>query len=112
MTVRRPHRLKVGPYTYTVLAVPDRVIPDEDAHWDGQKQQITINATSHPETQLISFTHELLHALCALGMGTYPDPKIEKLEERFVGILAPHLLAALRDNPALVAWLTRPLKTV
>ncbi len=96
-----PKQLRVGPYTYKVAVDPDRLPVDLFGQCDKGKHVIAL----HPEQSSIrlrsTLLHEILHALCDVT-GVDDD----KAEEHIATVIAPALLAVLRDNPKLVSWLT------
>lgn len=55
------------------------------------------------ERERQTFLHENLHAIFAIGK--LEDALMDGAEEHVVGVLAPIMLAWLRDNPKAVAWL-------
>ena len=68
------------------------------------KRRITVDVDQHGDALAETLLHETLHALLVtanLHQELGPDT-----EERVAARLAPLLLHTLRDNLALVAWLT------
>lgn len=99
--MKAPDRLRVGPHVWRVR----RRALDADGELYGRTEEqrllITIAPGRAPSQERDTLLHELLHALwshCALDQD-------DDEQERIVRSLAPWLLAALRDNPQLVAFL-------
>ncbi|MDQ3541023.1 MAG: hypothetical protein M3440_10070 [Chloroflexota bacterium] len=93
-----PDRVIVGPYTYSVQAAYKET---NWGHVDMTQQRITIDQDLQPERQRICLMHEVIHA-CNDIAGVRDDDT----EERMVTYGAPLIVQVLRDNPALVAYLT------
>lgn len=90
--------LRVGPHTYTVRTGgkhDDALAADEaNGTHEGDRLRIRVHSRLPESKQREVLLHEVLHA-CGVD------------DEAVVTPLAPALLAVLRDNPALVAELTR-----
>ena len=101
MSDKPPASITVGPYRYGVTVDDARIPPDLYGLCDKGKHVVAL----HPDQSAVrlrsTLMHELLHALCDLT-GVDDD----KAEERIVTVLAPALLALLRENPRLLEWLT------
>ena len=101
MTDKPPASVVVGPYRYRIVVDDARIPPDLYGQCDKGKHVVAL----HPDQSAVrlrsTLMHELLHALCDLT-GVDDD----KAEERIVTVLAPALLALLRENPRLLEWLT------
>ena len=95
-----PKRVVIGPFSYQVVVDADRLPADLYGQCDKGKHVIALHPDQSAPRLRATLVHELLHALCDLT-GLDDD----KAEERLVTVLAPALLAVLRDNPRLVAWL-------
>ncbi len=65
------------------------------------EQKITLDEAITPERRRVSLLHELLH--CCTELTHVTDGATE---EATVTALAPALVQVLRENPALVAYLT------
>jgi len=71
---------------------------------------IYINPESTPDTQRLTLWHEVMHAMCEAVMGS-PDwhglgKEKSAREEAVVSAFESPIVLVLRDNPALVAYLT------
>ena len=105
-----PKTLRIGPYKYT-LKVDDAAILDYQsvggeqvgAFTDPPHRSMTFaSASSQPSTTL----HEVLHVLCDqsglnIRLGS-------EREEDVIQSIEHLLLGVIRDNPALIAYLTAP----
>lgn len=114
-----PRRIKVGTVTYTVSLDPDEWVRAEHAqkmadsfgHTDNGAARILVNPDHPPHVQRQTLWHEVLHALHWTvlgspdwrGLGKDPDAR----EESVIKSWEHPTLAVLRDNPGLVAYLTR-----
>jgi hypothetical protein len=96
-----PGRIDVGPYRYRLVVDADRLPDGLYGQCDKGHQSIAVHPWQSPRRMRVTVLHEVLHA-CADVVGVDDD----KAEERVVTVLAPALLAVLRDNPRLVGWLT------
>ena len=102
-----PERLYLAPHHLTVNCSADAVHTLSQAagmqlsgNFDPRYLTITVDPNQAPSQVRETLLHELLHA-CSQEAGMD-----ETQEEQTVNAQAPRLLAALRDNPDLVAWLT------
>lgn len=88
----------------------------EDAHpehahraygvYSAAEQRITLDDSLAFEKLRETFLHENLHAMLSIsGVDALLDGEAQGLSEHMVGVLAPVLLAWLRDNKAAVRWL-------
>lgn len=98
-----PAELVVGPYVYSVTlheALEDdglRGVSDTDLHY------IRLNPKNPPALQRSTLLHEALHCV-AVSAGIGPKDKLP--QEEWIGRIEAPLTSLLRDNPALVAYLT------
>jgi hypothetical protein len=83
---------------------PDASLADRDAEFDTEAWMVRFRPGLSPARTKALITHELLHGLFAVTE-LDADPKVSRVEEQVVTRLAPALLALLRANPKLVAWL-------
>jgi hypothetical protein len=101
--VRRPAVVRVGPFRYRVRFIEGL---RTEVAWLDTKRRVAYVATDEtPESQAEALLHELLHA--AVDLTPMRGGAIEEgvKEEALVAGLSPVLLAILRDNPTLVAFL-------
>lgn len=97
-----PTTLRIGHLTYTVKA--DRKNTDKDGLLGvsfGDTQEILLNTELPPDTAAATLLHEVLHQCLYVAGQRIPD----KIEEPIVRAMAGPLLAALRDNQDLTAYL-------
>jgi hypothetical protein len=70
------------------------------------EQSITLDVSLGFERQRETFLHENLHAMCAMTqLDTLAEAQMPGFSEHMVSALAPVLLAWMRDNPHVVAYL-------
>lgn len=97
-----PESIRVIGKTFTIHYV-DKVDDDDSSGEQRRDQQlIKVKTGQHPETLRETLLHEIIHAIeeqIDLGM-----------KERQVHSLAIGLFQVLRENPALVRFLTAPTK--
>ena len=113
-----PPSVRIGTVTYRVTTSDDDWMRIEHAtqkkgcygHTDPIAATIYLNPNAAPEQNRLTLWHEVLHALHETVMGSpswqglSDDPR--EAEERVVLRWEHPTLAVLRDNPALVAYLT------
>lgn len=107
LTHRLPSTVTIGPHVYTVDSSADtgRLLRDENSCGDSRPDHLLIRLDpDRPPTSIAeTLLHEIVHccwSLTALRAIEHPD------EEQAATALAPWLLAMLRDNPAVVDYLT------
>lgn len=105
----RPRRVRIGHTVWTMkwskAAVDELVHIKDSASGAASHRFSTIAVEPLPESPVLErevALHEVLHA-CFQATGMKWS---EEREEAFVAGLSPVLLAALRDNPSLVRYLT------
>lgn len=109
-----PKRVKVGPFRYSVavggvewdqarLASND---PDLVGHADHATLTIAMRPGLVPGAEREVLLHEILHACSNAAGQPLECMSHEEAEENAVRVLAPPLLGVLRDNPAVIAYLT------
>lgn len=98
--MKRPERLKIIGKRFTAQYVAGAPLDDGlNGECDSDKQQILVRDGQPLESEQDTLLHEVLHAIDeAMGL---------KLKEAQVKGAATGLLAVLKDNPALVAYLRR-----
>ena len=114
MAARLPRTVKIGPHTYRVKidgAAVDRLAKEHgrplDAYTDFQDHTIVMQRKQSDRRRTL--LHETLHALLDLSgidlrLGSKKPPDDEEIIQSLDGML----LAVLRDNPTLLAFLTEP----
>lgn len=106
MSARFPALIRVGPYRYRT-----RRVAKEDALDGGSgscnfhHHVIEVTLGFSPLYTKETLLHEILHAA---WFNAFPNAaeSWDAYEERFIRAMAPVLLGVLRDNPALVRYLT------
>jgi hypothetical protein len=113
-----PDEVKLGPHTFKIYW--------SQTHWnrltleeDGLGR--LVGRTHHPKCEIYikpgmslsqsrdTLLHEILHVLIGTGVGLNYRVAIAEnadLEEAIVATVTPWLLGVLRDNPAVLAYLT------
>jgi hypothetical protein len=101
--VKRPTRVRVGPFVYRVRFVEG--LRTEVAWLDTDKRVIYVATSESPQSQAEALLHEVLHA--AVDVTPFRAGALEDgcKEEALVAGLSPVLFSILRDNPTLVAFL-------
>lgn len=115
-----PAAIQIGSVTYMVTRDPQRWMALENrlhtsgyyGHTDHTEACIYLNPTLAEDVVKLTLWHEVLHAVCEAMLG---DPAWRHLgsspearEEAVVRMLESPTLLVLRDNPALVEYLTNP----
>jgi len=103
---RCPKHSEIAPFDIAVEFV--EVVGEEGdfGEYDHDKRLIRIQQGQTPAEERDTVWHEHLHALLrACGVSDLFLGGDMEAEERLVSVLTPHLLALLRRNPALVAYL-------
>jgi len=120
MTVQKhPEHVQVGAITYRVSSDPDEWMRYEhDERVSGnygathhKSATILLNPESTDDVTRLTLWHEVLHAMSETLMGAPEWRHLGKdrttREESVVRLLESPTLTILRDNPDLVAYLTR-----
>jgi len=98
-----PRRIKLSPYTYTVREV--RGLQDSGA-CAPDYEAILVDAEQSDGQKRDTLLHEALHGIIRQGLEQQFKDVDKSFEESVVSFFAPRLLGLLRDNPALVEYLT------
>lgn len=103
--MRVPRRIKLGPWDITIEqgVETDLNLRGLMGDWEECPARIRIMRNLAPSMERETVMHEVLHAVFAMN-GLQQEWGEEK-EEAVVRRLSPVLLAAMRDNPRLVAFL-------
>lgn len=112
----RPRTILICGQPFEVVGIPrgERIIPLDFGEPDSDpisalgcsdvaRQHIAIREGMGPEAERDTVLHEVLH--CAMRMTGARDAIEGSGEETVVNALAVSLLAVLRQNPVLAAWL-------
>lgn len=101
-----PKKLRIGYAVYDVIAnkAADQVLIEEGLAGasNGNLARIVVRTDLPPLGRRETLLHEVLHQ-CLFVAG---QENSQKVEEPIVRAMAMQLIAALRDNPALVTYLT------
>ena len=102
-----PKTIKVSPFVFEVVHDPDQLSNSQgDAMIDRNQLKVYINRDRPDGNLRDDILHELLHAVYGqTPLFSNSDHGAEQ-EERIIAALSPRILAVLRENPRLVAWLT------
>ena len=116
--VQMPKAVTIGSVVYDVTADPldwmcyENTSQCKGAYWHTEPMHavIYISPETSPDNQRLSLWHEIMHALCESVMGSprwsdLGEGQTER-EERVVRAFESPIVLVLRDNPALVAYLT------
>jgi len=111
--MKLPETVRVGPFVYTVK-LDDSLIDDRtnDGAWGltrHQDQEILLKGSLHPMQHAETLTHEMLHVVW--GLTALRKDFVRDDQEKIVTALAPIMLMVLRDNPALLRYLTKVPET-
>lgn len=107
----KPRALRIGGARWKVRwskKAVDRLARDKVSGGACSQRWLTIAVEPLPASPVAErevLLHEVIHA-CVMASAV---PWAEKTEERFVATVSPRLLEVLRDNPALVRYLTEKL---
>jgi hypothetical protein len=107
--MRPPSRVKVSPLQYTVKFDSEAMkVADANGVCLNDVAAIYLQTGNHPLVERETFLHELLHALWnRSGLNTRcDDGPPDSPGELIIQDIAGPLLALLRDNPAVVRYLT------
>jgi len=98
-----PKSVTIGPHKYTILRCPKVVDQGRDLNGECDPDELVIRLRKYMRRSMSReiLLHEVMHALAANGGSPIPD----KMEEKFVTVMAPALLQVLRDNPDLLKFL-------
>jgi len=104
--MNRPRAVKISPYTWSVKWSRHEVLkhhPNGDAcgACDMESMTIAVDPGKHEDYARVTLLHEILHACIRSSDPTLDDEH----EETAVAAISSPLLAALRDNPGVVAYL-------
>ncbi|OLT26528.1 hypothetical protein BJF83_20805 [Nocardiopsis sp. CNR-923] len=113
---RVPDRVRVGHLHLQVLidqGAIDAASEERDGplsgYSDAEQQRIVLAPGAGPDFEAETLLHELLH-MCLRVSGRDPNEdakaEVDDIEESTVNSMSGPLLAILRDNPDLVAYLT------
>jgi hypothetical protein len=101
--------IRVGPYDVLIKQIPDSEAANLYGDFSEADMTIRIKPTIS-SSQLVAETaiHEILHCLWAV---MHLPNSGRDIEERAVGGLGTGLAQVIRDNPKLIDWLQRALRS-
>lgn len=114
-TTKRPASVRIGPHTYaikyddaTVHAAAIELDQSIAGFSDHHEHVIGLPVKGYAESALRGIlVHEILHCVLALSASWYKAVEQGKeVEESMIQSSAQLLLGVIRDNPAVVAYLT------
>jgi hypothetical protein len=104
--MRPPRRLRIGHLTYRVRVARARCEADDvEAVSSGDEARIYLRGDRTVEGNAAALLHEVAHQCLFVAGANAVDDEGQAVEERLVRAMTGPLLAALRDNPDLVAYL-------
>ncbi|HXH58456.1 hypothetical protein [Iamia sp.] len=104
-----PDNLQVGAHTYRVLVDHDGLVgvhADNRGSTHNETLTIALDGSLAATLQRETLLHETIHA--AWDQTALTALEVQEQQEVVVTAFAPVLVAILRDNPKLVAYLTSP----
>ena len=99
-----PRLVKVGALSYTVHHDQDRISGGDRGNIDAESNAIRIAPSLEASRKRVIVLHEVVHAVLEAAGWRWDDTR-ERGHEDVVNTITPGLLAVLRDNPDLVAYL-------
>ena len=99
-----PRKVKVGPHRFSLYAAKGLVDAGCTGGCGEDTQSIVIDDDLGVTVEKETVLHELMHAIW--HQTTLDRTYTDEQEEQVVWSLAPFILALLRENPRLVAYLT------
>lgn len=108
--MRLPSEVKIGSQIWTITAQRRKHSAAPDHYgWTGDKDlSIVIDSEMPLSLQRTTLFHELLHAVRFTFGGSFNPGKnlpYDELEHYFIGLYEEPVVAMLRENPELVAFL-------
>ena len=104
--MRRPEHIDVLGRRIRIRMRLEKSMPEALGEWHAEHSRIDLRRGQQQHDEADTLLHETMHAILA-GQGREYGHAVE---EMYVRALATGLLTVLRENPAFVAWLTRPFK--
>ena len=96
--------VSLGPLDYKIVSATNPFLcSTQVGEHDMRPQLITIDANISKQLRAASLVHEMLHSLSELYQFD--------LDERSVTLCATALCALIHDNPKVLDWLSRELKS-
>jgi len=98
-----PRKVRVSPFSFDVLEVHGLA---DAGSCRPDVESVLLAMDQAPGQKRDTLLHESLHAIVRQGFGSTFEAVDKAFEEQVVSFFAPRILALLRDNPRLVAYLT------
>lgn len=102
--------MKLGPFRHRIKFGFHKPDNEDEGQLLGQQEQRTetiyVSLDQTVRNQQETFVHESLHAVFDVTGLAYEMKDQPEMEEELVRRLSPMLLAWLRENKGMVAWLT------
>lgn len=105
MRVRRPSAISVLGRVVRLRWRAVKAMPAALGEWHADRQRIDVRTGQLALDEADTVLHETMHAILHHQGREYGHA----VEEEYVRALATGVLSVLRENPELVAWLTRPV---
>ena len=100
--MKAPRKVRVSPFSFDVLEV--RGLADAGS-CRPDVESVLLELDQAPGQKRDTLLHESLHAIIRQGFVATFEAVDKAFEEQVVSFLAPRILALLRDNPQLIAYL-------
>lgn len=105
--LKLPPKVRIGPYDYKLIVV-DKIKDDEECWGLCEQGKLSITVSRAQPNSLFAVdtvVHEILHAIY-VNAGLQPV----STEESVCSAIATGLTQVFRDNPKLLAWVTKAVK--
>lgn len=106
--MKLPSKVKINTYNYTIKEVENPSWNGGDAwgYCDYDNQEIVIKKNATEERKRYVVLHEILHAIFESVHASPASMRADEIEEYYVVHSAPMIVSLLRENPALLKYLT------
>lgn len=106
--MKLPSKVKINTYNYVIKEEDNPRFEDGPAwgYCDYVKQEIVVKKNATKERKRNVVLHEIMHAIFESVHASPSSMRADEVEEYYVVHGAPILVDVLRDNPALVKYLT------
>lgn len=105
---RLPSSVRVGPHVYEIVGMTRSESETRDVigECDQDERKIYVRKDLPPHSLAETLLHEILHACWYAGSLEDTDA-----EERTVNVLAMQMAMVIRDNPKLMSWIGRCMRS-